>query len=104
MNSAEPDNRRVLPCLVVVIAALLSGCPLVGEWDSVTLVNPTTGQSTRCIKDWGPHLPPEEIQRLHQCIDACVARGFQVVSPKSVPPAVAPVPESRLLYIPKECR
>jgi hypothetical protein len=100
----SPIVRRALPCVVFVIAAALSGCPLVGEWDSIKLVNPTTGQTTGCIKDWGSHLPPEEIQRLHQCIDACAAHGFQVVSPNSVPPAVPPVAPSRFSYIPSLCR
>ena len=86
--------------LALGVAALVAGC---GEWSGVLLHKPETRQEAVCIKDRGWRLPPEQIERLRQCIEICEAQGFRLEDPADRP---APTGAPRLSqpWIPNACR
>lgn len=98
-NVAVMVNMKRIAVLITLIG--LSSC---GEWNSYALVNPDTGKETACAVPWGPSLSSEDIQRLHQCIAACEARGYYLKSPASVPPPVPWVAGAMPPSIPLACQ
>ena len=81
-------------------ALLVAGC---GEWSGVMLRNPETRLHAVCLKDWG-RLPPEEVERLRQCIEICQAHGYELEDPGEMPLAASGVRPTRPLYVPLACR
>jgi len=88
-----------------VIGALFALSTLLScsEWRTFVLKNPKTGAEAVCATDWGS-LTDEDVQRLLGCIHACEARGFQLKSPESVPPARPPVSTAKPPSIPLACQ
>ncbi len=83
--SMTQDRRSTTILIALLCVGSLLGC---GEWSGVMLRNPETKQHAVCLKDRGYNLPPEQIMRLRQCIQACQARGFELVDPSEMPPAI----------------
>jgi hypothetical protein len=88
--------------LIGMLCALtaLTGC---SEWRTFPLRNPTTGAEAVCAIHWGT-LSDEDIQRIHECVEACEAHGFRLQSPESVPPAAPPVKSAKPPSIPLACQ
>ena len=90
--------------LAVIAAALallaLASC---GEWQTFALVNPASGAEAACSVPWGTSLPDVDIQRLHECVEACEARGFHLNNPESLPRPVPFVNSAPPPSIPQEC-
>ena len=84
----------------ILLAALVAGC---GEWSAVTLRNPQTREHAACITDRGWRLPPEQTERLRQCIALCEAQGFKLDDPADRPPPTGLPPPSRP-WAPAACR
>jgi hypothetical protein len=93
----EPNMKRIA---AVILLVGLSGC---GEWKAYDLFN-SAGSETACAVPWGQSLPAEDIQRLHQCVDACEAHGYHLKSSESLPPAVPLVVGAKPPSIPIECQ
>ena len=93
-------TKRRLPSIWIVALIALTGCD---PWKPYVLRNPATGREAACFASRGWQLPPEQVQRLRQCIAACEARGYLLVSPGDVPPPVPPVEGTKPPSIPLEC-
>jgi len=92
--------KNLISALVLSGLAALTGC---SEWRTFPLKNPATGAEAVCATRWGT-LSDEDVQRIHECIEACEAHGFRLQSPESVPPAVPPVKSAQPPSIPLACR
>jgi hypothetical protein len=84
----------------VISLGVLSGC---GEWRTFPLSNPRTGEKVVCLGNRGA-LSSEDIERIHQCIDACRSKGFLPEDQATLPPRVKQVTPVKPPAIPLACQ
>lgn len=86
--------------LCAICVGALGGC---GEWRTFPLSHPKTGETVVCLGNRGS-LSDEDIERIHQCIDACKERGFVVDEPAALPPRVKGATPAKPPAIPVACQ
>ena len=91
----------VLRYSLLLSVLLAAGC---GEWTAVMLHKPGTRQEAACVKDRGNRLPPDQVERVRQCILACQAQGFELDDPKDLPPPREGLPSTVRPWVPEICQ